>query len=49
MAWHGTVFRSQMQFWPCKAAHEQYNAGDSRLKKEIPVEEASYATRPIQI
>ena len=36
MARHGTVFRSQMQFWPCRAAHEQYNASDSELKKEIP-------------
>lgn len=26
-----------MQFWPCKAAHEQYDAGVSELKREIPV------------
>jgi hypothetical protein len=23
--------------WPCKTGHEQYNPGDSDLKKEIPV------------
>src|SRR5438067_13771574 len=29
-AWHRV--QSQTQHWSCKAAHEQYNAGDSELK-----------------
>jgi hypothetical protein len=37
---HGTGFRSQMQFWPCKAAHEQYDAGVSELKKGASCENA---------
>jgi hypothetical protein len=28
----------QMQFWPCKTAHEHYNSSDSEPKKEIPDE-----------
>jgi hypothetical protein len=37
MAGHCSSFRPQMQLWPCKTAHEQYNSSDSELKKEIPV------------
>jgi hypothetical protein len=35
MGRYRTSFRSQMQFWPCKDDHEQYN---SELKKEIPAD-----------
>jgi hypothetical protein len=27
----------QMQLWPCKSTHKQYNFGDSELKKGIAV------------
>jgi hypothetical protein len=37
MARHRSAFCSQMQLRPCEIAHEQYDSGDSELKKEIPV------------
>jgi hypothetical protein len=34
-------FRSRIQLWRCKTAHEQYNSSGSELKKEIPIETAA--------
>jgi hypothetical protein len=36
MVRHHFAFRSQCSFGPCQIAHEQYNSGDSELKKEVP-------------
>jgi hypothetical protein len=30
-----SAFRSQMQLWPCKTAHEQCTSSDSEMQKEI--------------
>jgi hypothetical protein len=28
---------SQIQLWPCKTAHKQYNSGEFRIEKKGPV------------
>jgi hypothetical protein len=37
-AWNRSVFRLQMQLWPCDSTRERYNSDKLFPKKEIPVE-----------